>query len=83
MRGWLCRIHYSALISAYEEHKKTVVEKHVRETHGLDTDSICKNFTVLRKCLNKFDCLIHEMLFIKQLKPSLNGQSDSIKSKLF
>ena len=71
------------LYQRIEEHKKTVVGKHVREMHGLDTDSICTNFTVLRKCLNKFDCLIHEMLFIKQLKPSLNGQSDSIKSKLF
>ena len=44
------------------------------EKHGLDIDSISKNFTVLRKYLNKFYCLIHEMLFIKQLKPILNGQ---------
>ena len=60
-----------------------IVGKHVTEMHDLSTDSISKNFTVLRKCLSKFDCLIHEMLLIKQLKPSLNGQSDSIKSKLF
>ena len=48
------------------------------EMHGLGTDSRSENFAVLRKCLNKFDCLIHEMLFIKQLKPSLNGQLDYI-----
>ena len=72
------------LYQRIEEHKKTVVEKHVREKHGLDTGSARKNFTVFRKCLNKLDCLTHEMLFInKQLKPSLNGQSDSIESKLF
>ena len=52
-----------------KEHKKTVVGKHVMEMHGLGTDSRSENFAVLRKCLNKFDCLIHEMLFIKQLKP--------------
>ena len=56
------------LYQRIEEHKKTVVGKHVREMHGLDTDSICTNFTVLRKCLNKFDCLIHEMLFYQTIK---------------
>ena len=71
------------LYQRIEEHKKTIVGKHVTEMHGLSTDSISKNFTVLRKCLSKLDCLLHEMLLIKQLKPSLNGQSDSIKSKLF
>ena len=57
-----------------EKHKKTLVGKQVMEKHGLGIDSISKNFTVLRKYLNKFYCLIHEMLFIKQLKPILNGQ---------
>ena len=32
---------------------------------------------------SKFDCLVHEMLLIKQLTPSLNVQSDSIRAKLF
>ena len=38
---------------------------------------------ILRKCKSKFDCLIYELLFIKELKPTLNKQSDSIRSKLF
>ena len=33
-------------------------------------------FTVLRKCQGKFDCLVFEMLFIKNLKPNLNIQTD-------
>ena len=40
-------------------------------------------FFVLRKCKNKFDCLVHEMLLISELTPSLNVQSDSIRAKLF
>ena len=40
-------------------------------------------FTVLRKCQSKFDCLVFEMLFIKKLKPNLNIQTDSIRAKLF
>ena len=33
------------------------------------------------KC--EFDCLINEMLLIKQLRPCLNVQSDSICAKVF
>ena len=42
-----------------------------------------KRFEVLKKCKNKFDCLVFEMLFIRTLKPSLNVQSDSIRAKVF
>ena len=31
----------------------------------------------------KFDCLIFEMFFIRDLKPKLNKQRDSIRAKLF
>ena len=33
--------------------------------------------------LSKGECLIYEMLFIQEMKPKLNTQSDSIKAKLF
>ena len=42
-----------------------------------------KQFTILKKCHGKLECLIYEMLFIKDKKPKLNIQSDSIKAKLF
>ena len=44
-----------------------------------------KQFSVLKKCRyrSKFDCLIFEMLFIKELNPELNTQKDSIRAKLF
>ena len=57
--------------------------KHMRQQDGLDNPSITENFTVLRKCRNKFECLLYEMLFIKELKPSLNVQSDLITAKVF
>ena len=44
-----------------------VVGKHVMEMHGPGTDSICENFTALRKVLNKFDCLVHE-IFLSKIK---------------
>ena len=46
-------------------------------------DNIHQHFTVLLKCKTKQDCLIYEILYIRELSPSLNVQSDSIKAKLF
>ena len=38
---------------------------------------------LLKNWNGKLDCLIYELLFIKEKKPSLNTQSDSILAKLF
>jgi len=53
------------------------IGKHTK--HGVDKPTIADNYSVLKKCRNKLDCLIHEILFIQNLKPSLNVQSDSIR----
>ena len=37
----------------------------------------------LKKCSCKFDCLVYEMFLIREHKPCLNIQTDSIKAKLF
>ena len=42
-----------------------------------------KQFNALKKSKNNFDCLVFEMLLIRQMTPSLNVQSDSIRAKLF
>jgi len=44
---------------------------------------LTNNFSVLKKCNGKLDCLIYEMLFIKKKRLCLNTQSDSIRAKLF
>ena len=49
--------------------------------HALIVDN--RQSSILRKCRTKFDCLIFEMLFIKELKPGLNTQKDSVRAKLF
>ena len=52
-----------------KQHKRSVVGNHIREQHGNEPCEITKNFRMLRKCSNKFDCLIFEMLFIRDLRP--------------
>ena len=48
----------------------------------------CCIFCFLRKCLGKFQysnftASFNEMLFTKEVRPSLNTQNDSISAKLF
>ena len=61
---------------------KTAIGEHMR-THGSDISSLSRLFSILRKCKTKWDCLMFEMLFIRDLKPTLNKQKYSICSKLF
>ena len=64
--------------------KTSSVRKHYGNRHpGRIPDDLHSCFNVLKKCRNKFDCLITEMLLIKQLRPCLNVQSDSIRAKVF
>ena len=68
-----------------EEHKNSSssIGKHFRDKHSLAPKDLTKNFSVLMKCTNKFDCLVYEMFFIHELRPTLNVQSDSIRAKVF
>ena len=65
------------------EHKYSAIRKHFSTAHG-DTSLLKESqFRILKKCKGKSDCLVYEMLFIKERNPSLNTQTDSIRAKLF
>ena len=49
------------------------VRKHFLEAQGDKNRLNEGQFLALKKCHGKVDCLVYEMLFIKELKPSLNG----------
>ena len=56
-----------------QEHRYSAIGKHLINIHGgIDTSSLSSHF----------DCLLYEMLIIKELKPSLNTQADSIRANL-
>ncbi|XP_027055487.1 uncharacterized protein LOC113682528 [Pocillopora damicornis] len=65
------------------KHKNSAIGRHFLEAHGNNNLLRESQFTVLRKCQSKFDCLVFEMLFIKKLKLNLNIQTDSIRAKPF
>ena len=53
------------------EHRYSAIGKHLETQHGNNRRKIDHLFKVLRKCKSKFDCLVYEMLYIKDIKPSL------------
>ncbi|XP_022788722.1 uncharacterized protein LOC111328527 [Stylophora pistillata] len=79
--GYTCRHLYQRA----EEHKasQSSIGNHIKERHGHTPSDLHHSFKILKKCKSKLDCLIYEMLFIKEIKPSLNKQSDSMRAKLF
>ena len=77
--GYTAR-HFHHLIA---EHKCSVIGRHFVEAHGSNHLLKENQFRVLRKCQGKLDCLVFEMLYIKNLKSNLNIQTDSISAKLF
>ena len=84
----LCDANYVGFTARHlhqriSEHRYSAIGKHIETQHDNKRAKIDHLFKVLKKCRSKFDCLIYEMLFIKDIKPSLNTQSDSIRAKLF
>jgi len=65
------------------EHKYSGIGKHLLEAHGAKNLFIESKFRVLNNCHGKFNCLVYEMQFIKELRLSLNTQGDSVSAKLF
>ena len=80
----LCDADYRHLHQRIDEHRFSAIGKHLKNNHQVDTiGDLTSNFTILKKCQGKLDCLIFEMLWIRKKRPSLNTQSDSICAILF
>ena len=73
MRYRLCWLYTTALIDQrVDEHRHTSssIGKHFRDKHSSTPKDLTTNFTIPKKCNSKFDCLIYEMFFINELRPS-------------
>ena len=54
--GFTCR-HLHQRVDKHKHHFFSI-GKHFRDSHGLVPKDLSKNFSALKKCKNKFDCLI-------------------------
>ena len=59
------------------------IGQHFRVKHFSAPKDLEKNFSILKNCKSRFDCLAFEILFINELRASLHVQSDSIRTKVF
>ena len=57
------------------------IGKHFRDKYSLVPRDLTKNFSVIKKCTNEFDCLHYEIFFIQELRRALNVQSVSIRAR--
>ena len=48
----------------------------------VDSPGLANKFPILNKSQEKFNCLIHEMLIIREREAKLNIQSHSIRAKV-
>ena len=76
------RGHLHTRVDGHKQ-KASSICKHYHDQHGEVPKDLLKRFSILKKCRTKFDCLVNEMLFIRDQKPTLNVQSDSIRAKVF
>ena len=84
----LCDIDYVGYTSRHlfqciAENKHSSIGKHLKEEQSLLQINLQDQFTVLKKCRTKFDCLIYQILFIRSITSKLNTQSNSICDDLF
>ena len=78
------RGHLHERLDGHKRKSSSIIYKHYHLQHNdRIPQQFLEQFHVLVKCTNKFDCLIHEMLVIRKLKPELNMQTDSICAKVF
>lgn len=59
-----------------------LIKQYIKQ-HGVKKPTIADNFLVLKKYRNKLDYLVYEMFFIRDLKPSLSVQSNSIRANYY
>jgi len=85
-----CDAGYVGYTSRYlhkriKEHKiaSSSIGQHFRVEHSSAHKGLSNNFSILKKCKSKFDCLVFQKFFINELRPSLNVQSDSLRAKAF
>ena len=64
-----------SLIDTYTYHPITEntpsissIWRHLKQ-HGVEKPTLTDNFSVLKKCKNKFECPVYEILFIQDLNP--------------
>ena len=75
-------VHLHVHVVGHKQWSSSLYEQY-QDKHGMVSEDLLRHFYVLKKCKNIFDCIVREMLFIRELEATLNVQLDSIHIKVF
>ena len=75
--------HLHNRVEGHRQKASSIYKHYSKEHNTAIPNNFSARFNVIKKCTNKFDCLVNEMLCIQDLKPTLNVQSDSLRAKVF
>ena len=81
----LCNAGYVGYtrVEGHRQKASSICKHYYKEQNTAVPNNFLARFNVIKKCMYKFDCLVNEMLYIQELKPTLNVQSDSLRAKVF
>ena len=68
-----------------DEHKQKAssVYKDYHEQNGKVPKDLLRHFSILKKCKNKFDCLVNEMLFISPKTHSERAKRFNLRKSIY
>ena len=75
--------HLHKRVEGHRQKASSICKHYSKEHNAAIPNNFSARFNVMKKCTNKFDCLVNGMLCIQDLKPTLNVQSDSLRVKVF
>ena len=75
--------HLHTRVEGHRQKASSIYKYYSKEHNTAVPNNFLARFKVIKKCTNKFDCLVNEMLCIQDLKPALNVQSDNLHAKVF
>ena len=75
--------HLHTRVEGHRQKASSIYRHYCKERNTAVPNNFLARFNVIKKCTDKFDCLVNEMLCIQYLKPALNVQSDSLRAKVF
>ena len=73
------RVHLHNRVKGHKQ-QSSAIAKPYKNMHGTMPQGLLKRFQVLKKCKNKFDCLVYEMLFIRALKSQISSCNQAVHS---
>jgi len=75
--------HLHTRVEGHRQKASSVYKYYSKEHNTAVLTNFLALFNVIKKCTNKFDCLVGGVLCVRGLGPALNGRSDSLRAGVF